>query len=112
MLYNVDRNEVTNIPHRSDYNRWMRNLSPADYQAVVDALNDYCDKAKEMVKSSFIPGTVWQKPYIALYHACNRNERQAGYFFGLLLWSVIQHRDDAWVFWRAEAGDGMTYFRK
>ncbi|MEI7831634.1 MAG: hypothetical protein WCJ56_00315 [bacterium] len=112
MLYNKNCNVVTNIPHRPVFNRWMKKLSMTDYQAVVNALNDYCDKAKEMVKSSYIPGKVWQAPYDTLHIACNGDEQQAAFFFGLLLWTVIQQRRDEWVFWRVEKGDGMIYFRK
>ena len=113
MLYDLNGNLVTNIPRKTELDRWLRQLTPAENQAVVDALNDECDKAPKAVTSSFIPGTYWEgTPYMALYHACRGNQQHAAFFFGLILWTVIQSRSDDWVFWRAEEGDGLTYFRK
>ena len=116
MLYDINGKKTTYIPHEDDYQRWMSELSQYELDAVKKALNDYCDTHESFV-SGFIPGSNWGgTPFIPLYYACKDNEQHAAWFFGLLLWTVIQSRTDEWYFFRSEASDrgytGLTYFRK
>ena len=57
MLYNIDDVEVKDIPwtRRASFAAWMQPLSPADYQAVVDAINQHADP-RDFFVSSHIPG--------------------------------------------------------
>ena len=45
MLYSIDSGKyVTRMPHKKDFDKWMKNLSAADYQAITDTLNEKIDE--------------------------------------------------------------------
>lgn len=120
MLFSIDGKEITGIPRkrRADFNRWRANLSDADYEAVVEAINEYVDEVPpdEPFVSSFIPGSDWTDTvYQPLYIACGQSAEQGGWFFGLIVWQVMIDRDEEWVFKPADKEDdvlGTTYWRK
>ena len=112
--------QVTSIPHKSDYLRWMRNLQPADYQKISEALNRYIDNkviAGEPVTAGWIPGPDWTNTvYQPIWIACGRNDIQAGFFFGLIVFETMMKRPEDWFFGKfskdgREIGS-MTYFMK
>jgi hypothetical protein len=116
MLYDLSEKPMTGIPHRDEYDMWMRNLSPVDHAAVVAAVNAHIDPLDWFV-SSFVPGKDWTNTvYEPLYHACHQNMVYAGLFFGLIVWQAVIGRDDEWFFKPAERDFedilGTTYFRK
>jgi len=116
VLFNLDRKEMTSVPHERDFRMARARLTDEEYQAVVDAINEYVDEQNCFV-SSYIPGSDWTcTVYQALYCACNQSQDQAGMFFGLIVWQVMMERDDEWFFRPADkdfdAVIGMTYFRK
>ena len=120
MLYSLDDKEITDIPKRRqrEFNMWRSNLPDSDYEAVVEAINEYInavDSDKPFV-SSFIPGSDWTGTvYEPLYIACGRSVEQAGWFFGLIVWQVMIDHPEEWVFKPADKdGDilGTTYWRK
>jgi hypothetical protein len=118
MLFNLDGVEIQDIPRtRSrDFAAWVQNLSPTDYQAVTDAINQYAD-TRDVFVSSHIPGKDWTGTvYEPLYHACRLDQQHAAYFFGLIVWKTRIGREDVWYFKPSDRdGDdvmGMTYFRK
>ena len=44
MLISVDTgSKVTKLPHARDYERWRKYISDADYDKVVDAINQKVD---------------------------------------------------------------------
>ena len=44
MLYSIDSGKyVTQLPHKKDFDKWMKNLSAADYQSIADTLNEKID---------------------------------------------------------------------
>ena len=116
MLISVDSgNVVTRLPHEKDFIRWRKNLSDADYEKVVDAINTQVD-ANDINTSGWMPGSDWTgTPYQALYEACGHNKIQAGWFFGLIVFKILMERTDyVWGFGRFEK-DGVairstTYF--
>ena len=114
-LYSVDSGSyVTNVPHKKDYDRWMKNLSSADLQKIEDELNQRFDQ-KSVNTAGWIPGPEWEDTvYYPIYRACNKNVTQAGMFFGLIVWETLRNRSDVWGFGKYEI-DGvqigrMTYF--
>lgn len=116
MLYSVDTGKyVTRIPHKVDFDRWMKNLSAADYQRIVDELNEKIDQ-KDINTAGWLPGHDWTGTvYEPIYEACERNVVQSGMFFGLIVFDLLMNREDkTWGFGRFEK-DGkqiasMTYF--
>ena len=116
MLISVDTGaKVTKLPHAGDFARWKRNISDADYDKVVDAINRQVD-ANDVNTAGWMPGNDWTGTvFEPLYYACGRNETQSGLFFGLIVFKVLMERTDyVWGFGRFEK-DGvairsMTYF--
>ena len=46
MLYSIISGKYANqVPHKKDFDKWMKNLSAADYQAIVDTLNEKIDES-------------------------------------------------------------------
>ena len=59
MLYSIDTGKyVEKLPHKKEFDRWMKNLSASDYQNVIDALNQKVDLS-DINTSSWIPGNDW-----------------------------------------------------
>lgn len=120
MLFSIDGKQITDIPRRrqTDFNAWRNNLADSDYEAVVDAINEYVNAVEQdkPFVSSFIPGSDWTDTvYQPLYIACGRSVEQAGWFFGLLVWQVMIGHEEDWVFKPADSDDdvlGTTYWRK
>lgn len=116
MLYSVDSGRyVTRLPHKTEFDRWMKRLSAADYQRIVDAINERID-ASDINTAGWMPGHDWTGTvYEPLYDACGKNETQSGMFFGLIVFNTLMRRTDGvWGFGKFEK-DGvpissMTYF--
>lgn len=107
-LYNIDDDLMDYIPHAADFRRWRSNLSDADYNAAVAAINDYIDGCGGDFRSSFIPGRVWTgTPYQPLYVACNQSWDQARFFFGIIVWIAVMGRSDEWYFRPADGEDAI-----
>ena len=116
MLLSVDTGlKVEKLPHAHDYARWRKHISDADYDKIVEAINEQID-SHDVNTAGWIPGSDWTGTvYEPLYYACGRNETQAGLFFGLIVFKELMERTDyVWGFGRFEK-DGvairsMTYF--
>lgn len=120
MLFTIDGKEITDIPRRrrADFNMWRNNLSDSDYEAVVEAINEYVNAVPQdkPFVSSYIPGHDWTDTvYEPLYIACGRSIEQSGWFFGLIVWQVMIDHEEEWVFKLADKEDdvlGTTYWRR
>jgi len=120
MLFSINDKQITDIPHRrrADFNVWRANLPDSDYEAVVEAINEYVDAvpSDKPFVSSFIPGHNWEGTvYEPLDRACGRSREQSGWFFGLIVWQVMINRPDEWYFKISDKeGDvlGTTYWRR
>ena len=45
MLYSIDTGKyVSSLPHKRDFDRWKSHISDADYQKVVDVINEKIDE--------------------------------------------------------------------
>lgn len=117
MLIDVENREpISRIPHRDDFERWCARLPDEDYAAIVEELNAKID-GDEVHTSSWMPGSDWTGTvFQPIYSkACNHDVDAAARFFGLILWVVMQERPDCWAFGRYERDgvliEGLTYFR-
>jgi hypothetical protein len=94
---------ATNAWARPDvYEAWLAALGPADYRAVVDAMNADIDN-RDVVRAQYVvcpPGTrdEWFDVYSPVYHAMNGSREMAGKFIGLILWEVMFSRPEQWYF--------------
>lgn len=116
MLYSVDTGKyVTKLPHKRDFDCWMRNLNSSDYRAICDELNNRIEDS-EVNTSSWIPGNNWTGTvYEPVFHACGDNKVESGLFFGLILFELLMYRQDTvWGFDKYEKDGvpikGTTYF--
>ena len=122
MLYSIDTDKpVTHIPHRENYDRWIKGLKPEHYKAIMDELHDRIEremnKGNNVHTSSWIPGSDWSGTvYQPIYsEACGESHDAAKLFFGLLVWVAFMKHPDYWGFGRYEKDgisiEGMTYFK-
>jgi hypothetical protein len=117
MLYALDSGtQITAIPHVTDFRRWRRGLTNAEYDAIADELHSRID-GTEVQTSSWIPGADWSDTvFNPIYErACNRDPRAAAKFFGLIVWDTFMRHPDWWAFGRYEKDgvpiEGLTYFK-
>lgn len=124
MLFGIDAHgnldEINQIPHRNNYEAWMRNLSETNFNEIYDELSSRINlipKDNEAVTSSWIPGNDWTGTvFQPIYDACNRDYENAAKFFGLILWQVVMEDPNDWSFGKYQdryGNDiaGTTYFR-
>lgn len=116
MLYSIDSGKyVTQVPHKTDFAKWMKNLSKSDYQAIADTLNEKIDES-DINTAGWLPGHDWTGTvYEPIYEACKRNKVQSGMFFGLIVFELLMKSEDrTWGFGRFERDgkqiESMTYF--
>lgn len=116
MLYSIDTGKyVSHMPHKNDFDKWMKNLSNEDYDKLIDVLNEKIDES-DINTAGWLPGNDWTGTvYEPLYLACGEDKVKSGMFFGLILFDLLMSRKDkVWGFGRFEK-DGkqlgsMTYF--
>ena len=115
MLYSVETGKyVDKLPHKKEFDTWMKKLPQADYENIVDSLNAKI-ALNDINTSSWMPGDEWDSVYKPLVVACGNNKDASGLFFGLILFNLLMRRDDAvWGFGRYEKNGvpikGTTYF--
>lgn len=116
MLFSIDSDKyVKQVPHKAEFDRWMKRLSVEDYEKIEDALNEKIDQS-DINTAGWLPGHDWSGTvFEPIYHACSKNVAQSGLFFGLIVFKLLMERKDrVWGFGRFEK-DGkqiasMTYF--
>jgi hypothetical protein len=84
------------------YEAWLSLLSPSDYRAIKQAMNAAIDQ-RRVVRAQYIvcrPGVAdeWLPEYEPAWEAMNRDHEMAGKFIGLILWEVMNDRDEQWYF--------------
>jgi len=115
MLYSVESSKyVKSVPHKKEFEAWMKNLSASDYKDIIDELNSRID-GSDINTSSWIPGNDWTGTvFEPIYLACGKNIVASGLFFGLILFDLMIERKDAWGFGKYEKDGvpikGTTYF--
>lgn len=117
MLYSIESSQyIEHLPHEDDFNRWRSRLSDAEFEAILNELNERIS-GDEIHTSSWIPGNDWSGTvYDPIYQrACLQDPNTSGLCFGLFLWHVVQNHHEVWSFGRYEKDgvpiNGITYFR-
>ena len=115
----MDGKPMMKIPHRKEYDYWMTKIKPAEYDAIVDVINDYIDEkiqnGMQPVTAGWIPGTDWiGTVYEPLYHAAGKSVLHAGFFFGIIVFDIMMNRSEKWVCGRFSNNGkeiaSLTYF--
>lgn len=116
MLYSIDSGKyVKKLPHQKDFINWRSHLSDVDYDKIIQEL-DSKFSCQEVNTAGWLPGHDWTGTvYEPLYYACGQNPKQAGMFFGLLVFDYLMNRmDTVWGFGKFEKNgvpiESMTYF--
>ena len=117
MLLNIDtKKEITQTPHKNEYDLWMSRLTKEDILAIK---TEICGRIEgdEIATAGWIPGSDWSNtPFQPIYEkACRFDVISAGKCFGLMVWQVIMEHEDRWAFGRYELNnipiESMTYFK-
>ena len=71
MFYLIDSGKyIEKLPHKKEYDDWMKNLPAHDYKKIIEALNDKIVESDNNT-SSWIPGNNWiGTVYEPIYNAC------------------------------------------
>lgn len=95
MLYSIDTGKyVSRIPHKKDFDKWMKNLSDEDYKKIEDEINSKIDQ-NDINTVGWLPGHDWTGTvYEAIYKTCAKNLSQSGLFFGLIVFNILMNRKD------------------
>lgn len=118
MLYSLNERQIHRLPRKrqEQFNIWRRRIPDAEYDRAVEGIHRRCD-SQEFVVSTFLAGHDWtENEFRPLYVACDGNEEQAGWFFGLIVWQVmIDDPERRWYFIKPrdeEEVRGMKYFQR
>ena len=50
MLYSIDTGKyIENLPHKKEFNSWMKKLPAHDYQKIIETLNERIEDRKSVV---------------------------------------------------------------
>jgi hypothetical protein len=70
MLYSIDTGKyVSRIPHKKDFDKWIKNLSDEDYKKIEDEINSKIDQNNINRQAGFqvtIGQELYTKQYIKL----------------------------------------------
>lgn len=118
MLFTIDGNEITKVPHRTDFDAVLRMLGDERAEEVrrglveiIDGLEPDADRGTRTFSSSHLGSklTPWAYPLQHLYDISWDIEGQsasdevvearAALIFGLFVWESIMQRDEKWVFY-------------
>lgn len=84
------------------YETWLSLLAQHDHHAITRAMNGAIS-GRDVVRAQYIvcrpgQGDEWFEVYEPAYEAMNRDHAMAAKFIGLILWEVIQARQEQWYF--------------
>lgn len=116
MLFDLDGRQITSTPHKADYDHWSKNITHKELETVIEAIQARINDL-EIFNASFLPGADWNgTPFMPLYIACNENEENAAYFYGIMCWIAVQRHAEEWICIKDKEnkilGRGWTYFKK
>ena len=122
MLINIETLEdIKTVAHEKEFNAWRAKLTPTEFNAIVDYMNDaidaILDNGEKIINVTELASPSWDEtPYEVIYtKACDHYEDLAALFFGSIAWYVIMHRSERWAcgkynFVKNRDIQGMTYF--
>lgn len=121
MLYNFETfSQVTAVTKKFKvfFEKHKEHLSDEDLNAISDYINELIDNSGERFNPGWEAPKSWEgTPLQIIYEkACDKNEEESAYLYGLLVKEVFIERDDEWyVISQQERGrdfEQNSYFRK
>jgi len=119
MLIDIDTGrQIDRIPYRSDFDALRRRLSNAEFDGMVERINELIDESgADIATAGWLPGSDWTgTPFDPIYSKATRGDfNRSAMFFGQLVWYTVMNRPERWASGRYEV-DGKdigsrTYFR-
>ena len=102
MLWDFYKNkEITQIPHRRDYDIWTSRLSEEEMRVIKAEILRRIE-GDEIATAGWIPGSDWNDtPFHPIYErACRFDQEASGKCFGLIVWETMMEHEDYWGFGR------------
>jgi len=116
-LYSVSGSLITNTPHKDKYDIIRSRLTQDQEDAIIEEIHKKINE-KDIFSASFLPGSDWtDTPFQCIYEACNQDQQEAGYAYGIFCWIAVQRHGDKWICYKSEErnkqlGLGWTYFKQ
>ena|SRR6516162_3315270 len=83
------------------YDALLELLQPGEYDDIVTTMNARIDRM-DVVRAQYIActgvGDEWYEEYEPVWRATNGDRTSSGKFIGLILWDVMNQRQDNWAF--------------
>jgi hypothetical protein len=109
---------ISRIPYGDQFNILRKRLSDAEFQAMVDRVNELIVAGGgQIATAGWLPGSDWTgTPFELIYtKAARHNYELSARFFGQLVWHTIMCRPERWASGRFEKNGedigSRTYFR-
>jgi hypothetical protein len=119
MLIDVETDRpIERVPYRSEFDTLRRRLSSAEFDGMVDRINELIDESGgEIATAGWLPGSDWTgTPFDPIYSKAARGDfDRSAMFFGQLVWYTVMNRPERWASGQYQL-DGKdigsrTYFR-
>lgn len=117
MLYNIEGERITTIPHKDKYDRILSRITRDQHDAIIEEIHRKIENSS-IFNASFLPGSNWEgTPFQCIYEACDQDQQEAGYGYGIFCWEAVQRHGGDWVCYKSEEklkqlGLGWTYFKR
>jgi hypothetical protein len=82
------------------YERWLAMLPAGAYDSIVQAMNNKIN-GMDVVRAQYVVcerADKWFDEYEIVWQPMNEDKKLSGQFIGLILWDVMNNRDEDWAF--------------
>lgn len=79
-------------------------MPPGAYDSIVKAMNSKIDRM-DVVRAQYVvseSADKWFDDYEVVWLAMNQDHKISGQFIGLILWDVMNNRDEDWAFHKVD----------
>lgn len=86
------------------YERWLVMLPPGAYDRIVKAMNRKIDRM-DVVRAQYVVSEradKWFDEYEIVWQVMNEDKKLSGQFIGLILWDVMNNREQDWAFHKVD----------
>jgi len=86
------------------YEVWLAMLPPGAYERIVQAMNKKIDRM-DVVRAQYIvceAAEKWFDEYEIVWRVMNEDRKLSGQFIGLILWDVMNSREEDWAFHKVD----------
>ena len=86
------------------YEGWLAMLPPGAYDGIVDAMNRRIDRM-DVVRAQYVVSEStdkWFDEYEIVWRVMNEDHKLSGQFIGLILWDVMNNREEDWAFHKVD----------